>query len=690
MHELSIHVLLVEDNPGDARLVRAMLQDASDNVMSTSTFNLVHTGQLQETLDLLRETAFDVILLDLGLPDSQGIETLYRIKDAVPNVPVVIMSGLSDGAVALEAVRQGVQDYLVKGHIDEYSLSRAIHYAIERSLAQARLVHLNRVLRAIRNVNQLIVHERQRDRLVQQTCDLLVNTRGFDGAWIVLTDQLPEHLLAAHAGVPDDAFAALVEQLKRGELPGCAQRAQSEGGITLTQDLARTCTECPLAPTYADRVALTIGLSHQEQHYGYLGLSAPPQFVSSEEERQLLLEIAGDIAFALHNIETEHQRRQANALQKEWAARWKTTFDAVSDSICVLDPEWTILQCNQVTSEIFGMSAEAMVGHKCYEFVHHTADPIPNCPVRRMKATQKREIELLELGDRWVQITADPILDAEGAVTGIVHIIRDITYLKHVQDELQRYSEQLEEKVAERTRELEQVQEQLVKQERLATLGHLATGLAHEMRNPLGAIKNAAYLLNMVLESPETEVQAALDVLNLEVDAAKKIVNNLLDFSSSNPPTYQYIDVNQTVRQALERAPLKSDIDTELVLSDNLPLLLADPRQIDQALDCLLLNAVQAMASLSGDREAHPRLSLSTRAAESGWIEIEVRDTGVGIPSENLERIFEPLFTTRARGLGLGLAHVRKIVEAHGGRVSVASQVGQGAAFTLHLPVKNE
>jgi PAS domain S-box-containing protein len=690
MDEQSIRVLLIEDNPGDTHLVRAMLQDASRHEWSTGTFSLECAERLQAALVLLRETAFDVILLDLDLPDSQGIATFHHIRATCLDTPVVIMSGLSAGSVALEAVRQGAQDYLVKGHTDEYSLSRAIHYAIERALVQDKLAHLNRVLRAIRNINQLIIHERQPERLIQQACNLLVSVQGYRGVWIILAHSGLEHPLAAQAGLPDDAFAALVAQFEHGELPACVQSIRPDNRVTLFQPLESVCAGCSFFPSGVSEATVTAGLFFQEQCYGYLRLTAPSQFLCGEEEQQLLREIAGDIGFALHSIALETQREQADALQKEWAMRWKTTFDAVSDSICVLDADRTVLQCNQITAEMLGAPVEALVGCKCDALVYRPAESNPNCPLGRMEETKHREIELLQLGDRWVQITVDPIFDAQGNLSSIVHIIRDITYLKQIQNALQHDSEQLEAKVAERTRELEQAQEQLVRQERLATLGHLASGLAHELRNPLGAIKNAVYLLTMILESPEDDIQTALEVLNLEVDTAKIIVNNLLDFSSLSLPVFQYIDVNRTVRQALERAPLPPALETALRLSDDLPLIMVDPRQINQALDCLLLNAVQAMTAPAREGDTCGRLSIVTRAVENTWIEIEVRDTGVGIPPENVERIFEPLFTTRARGLGLGLAAVRKIVDAHNGRISVESQVRQGTTFTLHLPIKEQ
>ena len=688
MNESMISVLMVEDNPGDVRLVQVMLQEASDSVLNPFTFALVHAGQLQEAVKLLTDTSFDVILLDLGLPDSQGLDTLSRIKQVAPLVPVIVTSGMSDIAVSRQAMQQGAQDYLVKGHVDAYSLSRAIPYAIERAQVRAHIEHLNRVLHAIRNVNQLIVQENDRERLSQRTCDLLVETRGFNGAWIVLLDELPEHITAAQVGFEAAAFATLVRRFREGGLPACCpMKAQDE--ILFVSDPRAVCQDCPLTYLQPNVSVITARLSHQGKDYGFLSVSVPAQFADSAEEMQVLQETAGDIGFALYSIETERQRQQAEAALQESMQRWEITFDAVADSVCVLDADWTVLQCNRASNEIFRTTNQAMVGRKCYELVHRTAEPLPKCPVHRMKETKQREIELLQEDNRWVQVTADPILDAEGNLTGIVHIVRDITYLKNVQEALQRYSEQLEDKVAARTHELEQAQAQLVQQERLATLGHLATALAHEMRNPLGAIKNAAYLLNMVLETPEADVQTALDVLNLEVDTAKKVVNNLLDFSNSTSPAYQYIDVNQMVRLALERAPLTPNIDVELALSADLPLLLADPRQIDQALDCLLLNAAQAMAPLGSNRDHRAHLGLATRS-ENEWIAIEIRDSGVGIPPENLERIFEPLFTTRAKGLGLGLASVRKIVTAHNGRVSVESQVEQGATFTLYLPVKNE
>jgi signal transduction histidine kinase len=246
------------------------------------------------------------------------------------------------------------------------------------------------------------------------------------------------------------------------------------------------------------------------------------------------------------------------------------------------------------------------------------------------------------------------------------------------EETLKEYSERLEEKVKERTRELLEAQEQLVRREKLAILGQLAGGVGHELRNPLGVISNASYFLKLTLPSADTTTKEYLEILASEVRNAEKIISDLLDLSLVRPAEKEGIAASELVAQAEERQPPPKNVRVKILIGSGLPPAYADPRQIVQVLVNLITNAYQAMPEGGS-------LTLSAQAGKD-TVAISVADTGCGIPPENLTKIFDPLFTTRTRGIGLGLAISKNLAEANGGRIEVKSKPGKGSTFTLSLP----
>jgi signal transduction histidine kinase len=248
---------------------------------------------------------------------------------------------------------------------------------------------------------------------------------------------------------------------------------------------------------------------------------------------------------------------------------------------------------------------------------------------------------------------------------------------------LKAYSEQLEEMVEERTRELREAQEQLVRQEKLAVLGQLAGGVAHELRNPLGVIKNAAYFLKMAVETSDPEIKETLTILGRQIRKADQIIEGLLDFARTKDPVRSEVDVNTLVREVLSDNPGRDDAQIEFVshLDESLPTIQADPDQLERVFDNLIRNAIQAMPEGG-------QLVVRSTVAGSNGVAISFTDTGPGIPSENLEKVFDPLFTTKTKGIGLGLALVKNLVEANEGVVEVQSKVGAGSTFMVRLPLE--
>lgn len=247
--------------------------------------------------------------------------------------------------------------------------------------------------------------------------------------------------------------------------------------------------------------------------------------------------------------------------------------------------------------------------------------------------------------------------------------------------------QRLEDKVAARTKELNQTlerlqdaQESLVRREKLALVGHLASGVGHELRNPLGVMSNAVFYLEMVLGSAPEDVREYLGILRQQIALSGKIVNDLLDFSRINPAQRQNITVKSIAAAQLDRlAPLEG-IRVEQEFPETLPLVHVDPVHAGQVVMNLLTNAVQAMGDKGGT------LKLRARLNGHDGVLLEITDTGPGVAPENLERIFEPLFTTKARGIGLGLAVSKSLAQANGGNLAVTSEPGSGATFIFTMP----
>jgi signal transduction histidine kinase len=246
----------------------------------------------------------------------------------------------------------------------------------------------------------------------------------------------------------------------------------------------------------------------------------------------------------------------------------------------------------------------------------------------------------------------------------------------------------LERRIEERTSDLKSAvmqlrdaQDELLRKEKLATIGQLASSVGHELRNPLGVMSNAAYIIERSLESQNpAKAQEYLKVLNAQIRLSERIVTDLLDSARSPSPQRRLVDVRSLVREQLQRVTVPKNIRLDVAMDQKISPVHVDPDQIGQILVNLLTNATQAMVGKPGV------LSVYAHNGD-GRVRIEVRDTGPGVPDDIVDKIFEPLFTTKARGIGLGLSVSRSLALANSGTLLVANHPEGGAVFTLDLPV---
>ncbi len=250
---------------------------------------------------------------------------------------------------------------------------------------------------------------------------------------------------------------------------------------------------------------------------------------------------------------------------------------------------------------------------------------------------------------------ASVYFNENGESIGVFAIVHDITELKHLQEDL-------------------------IKSEKFNVIGQLASAVGHELRNPLGVIKNSVYYLNMILKDDADEkIFKHLKILDKKVNSANNIINDLLDITRTKVPTLELTDLNKTVRNALSNITIPENITLNIKLA-KIPKSMFDREQIQRVIQNLIMNAIQAMTEGG-------KLTIQTTKHENN-VKLIVKDTGVGIPKKDIDKLFTPLFTTKAKGIGLGLVICKQLVEGHKGTITVKSKVGEGSEFIVELPIQ--
>jgi PAS domain S-box-containing protein len=298
--------------------------------------------------------------------------------------------------------------------------------------AEERLEHLNRVLRSIRNVNQLIVREKDRTRLLKAACENLVQTRGYFNAWIALLDETGQVRATAESGL-GKGFLPMADLLKKGVMTGCGNKALSQAGVVVTTHPHTACTDCPLSDTYRGRGAMTVRLEHSGKICGLLSASIPRQFLEDQDELFLFHDVARDLALALHGIEVEEKRKQAEEALRESEAQKKAILDASIDRIRLSDTNMRIIWANETYNKQLNIAPEDMVGKICYEVFVGRDRPCPECPTQKALKSGNTEHAILVRSlsgneeNRYLDSYAVPMKDESGRIGHILQVTRDIT-----------------------------------------------------------------------------------------------------------------------------------------------------------------------------------------------------------------------------------------------------------------------
>ena len=435
--------------------------------------------------------------------------------------------------------------------------------------------------------------------------------------------------------------------------------------------------------------------------------------------------IAGDgtrlgAVCTFHDI-TSRKRQELALRASEW--QQAAILDHIPFATWLKDREGRYIAVNEAFTAISRIDRADAVGRGDNELWDRDRAALFSRGDADVMATERPLREEQNLSEEPFKIVAEilksPLYDPDGVLVGTIGLARDVTAEREAERALLEANEQLEMRVEERTRELERVQESLVRQERLAALGQLAGGVAHQMRNPLAAITSASYVLrrHVTVES-SADAKLALEIIFEEARHANDIITGLLDYTRTRAAIVRESDVATIVERALGKARSNKSIRLHLSIPAELRVVV-DVEQVTSALTNLIDNSFDAMSSggllsivadlhvlpspksfenypsldsshslRSGDNAVTPPPRSPDPATPSRFVHVVISDTGAGIPPERRADLFSPLFTTKPLGLGLGLVTARTLIERQGGGLEyVPSEPNaRGTTFLVRLP----
>jgi len=390
-----------------------------------------------------------------------------------------------------------------------------------------------------------------------------------------------------------------------------------------------------------------------------------------------------------------YEERRLQAQRDELTA----IINDIRDGIAVIDRNFKIIKANKTLLDNMGYTEGEVVGRFCYE-VFHLSDhpcraPYHPCPLQEARELNKpvHAIHIhttLEGEERIIDLTIHPTMSPSGEVNRFVEITRDITERYRVQEEI---TQRLEKAVEERTEQLEMTHRKLIQQDKMTSLGKLSASVVHELNNPLTGILTFNRLIQRIISekslTPDTikEIEDHLQLMEKETHRCSKIVSNLLAFARQSKMEPEEANLNQIIEQVLTLNAHNLALNNIKVLTDldqTIPLVFGDVDQLQQVFMNLIFNAVDSM-----EENERKRLILTTGYDRiEDMIMVRIRDSGSGISEEHLPEIFEPFYTTKpaGQGLGLGLSVVFGVVKEHRGQIDVDRTGPEGTTFLIRLP----
>jgi signal transduction histidine kinase/DNA-binding NarL/FixJ family response regulator len=700
-------ILLIEENPADVRLVRELLIDVGE-----SLYDLVDVGLLSDGIRHLKDNGCDIVLLDFSLPDGMGIDMVTRLQSAVPEAPIVVLTGVDDDQMALDAMRAGAQDFLIKGSFDGPLLARALRYAIERKRAQQALARFQDQA-ALSSIAMTVSQSLQLDKLLEIVVAKVLEVAGCEMGHIRLRHPATgEMTLAAHQGLSPEHIDALMRlQRPAGKLA----HVLKTGEIIVARGSQPVAVSGRMEKG-AERLMVWIPLKAKGQVIGVLVAATAQRENFTERDLELLTAIGNVIGVGVENArlftETRRQLERIEALRDIGVAT-ASSLNLSRVLKILLEKITVMLPYSAVAIWLFDKASGELLATASWNLDDREWKASSGKGSRGLASAVFKKKSPIAIRDflsdprttrpdmfrrqGLVSYLGLPMI-ANGEGVGVLSIYTKFEY-EFSADEIRFlaalsnqaamaiYNSQLYERLSKQASDLERSNK--VKDEFLSVM-------SHEFRTPLNVILGYCGLMkdqSLGTISPEQEL--ALDKIHDRSSDLLGMLSGILEVARIEtedvPVSCERFDLNDfidNVRSAY-RAKAKSAVELEWRAPSKGTAVTTDQQKLRLILEQLLTNAMQFT-------ESGKITIAASRGADEGHVSLSVSDTGIGIPAESHDVIFEKFTqldssTTRAHeGIGLGLYLVRKFVDLLGGNVKVESEPGVGSRFEVTVPSRSD
>ncbi|GBD92571.1 sporulation kinase E [bacterium BMS3Abin05] len=594
-------ILIVEDYPDQIELIQRAFQK-----QKSLDFEVEFAFTGEDCIRKYSSETFDALILDYKLPDYSGLEIFQKLKQIGISVPVIIVTGQGDERVAVQAMKEGASDYIVKDLGYMNSLPKTVKNTINTYRLKEKLREKEEFLeKLVNNVDDIIfsIDMNYRFTYINQT----IRELGYDPAELI-----------------GNSFLMLLPE------------------FTDTQKVSE-CLQNPVEKNYE----LQFKAKNGKIQYMLISFSH-----LKDKKEKLILGIAKNIT----------EKKKLEEMIQESKNKLQTLFDSITDYITVVDKNYEIVMANRMVAKSVGEPPEKIIGKKCYEVYAEESEPCVDCVLQKTVQSNRPEFLEKKIGEKVFQFWSYPMFDLKGRLPYVIEYAKDVTRQKRLE-------------------------KKLIQSEKLATIGLLASGVAHELRNPLNIIETARYYLSEILPNENDDAKNKLMIIKRSVTRASNIINNLLEFSRHSSKDKERIDVNYLIDKTLSliEKDLYANNISVIKNYENVPMTYFNVDSLKQVFLNIIINAIQAMPDGG-------QLFILTDKTPEGRLRIQFTDSGQGISDENLNQIFAPFFTTKevGKGTGLGMYVSHSIIHGEGGEISVKSQLGRGTTFTIEVPIVEE
>jgi PAS domain S-box-containing protein len=650
-----IRIILVEADPTSAQDIQSRLQHVSYDVVAT-------TATVSDVIERANDLQPDIILMDIRMKgERDNIEAAREIKKR-HNVPIIFIAPDTDIGTVRKAIAAEPDGFLIEP-LDEHELFAAIEVAIHKHQKEQDALASERRIRELTDALPEVVYETDARGAFAFVNAMCLHMFGYT------KEELQAGMTVFDVLVPEDrdrGRSVFRQRMNAQQLGWVEYTGLRKDGSTFSISLRAVPIRKDGAPVGVRGIIVDSTARKQAEKALKTAHNGLEQRVHA---RTYELDATNKELFSTN------ERLRAALLYA------RSLIEASLDPLVTINAQGTITDVNKATEDVTGRSRNDLIGS---DFSDYFTEPAKADAGYKLVFTdgfvRDYPLALRHTSGRITEVLYNATLfrNETGEIQGVFAAARDVTERKRAEDELQRYSEHLEELVQERTSQLKDA-------ERMAGIGETAAMIGHDLRNPLQGLRYMIDLEKMREERITADkrgvddwekVAELFDKIGDAIFYMDKIVGDLQDYARPLRPEREAVAVSVLISDVLHSLPHAEDVKIVTELSDF--TVNADPHLLHRVFANLILNAQQAMPKGG-------TLTVSASTAD-GSIAVSVHDTGVGIPADMRDKLFSPLTTGKAKGTGLGLAVAKRIVEAHSGTIAFESKEGKGTTFTVTLP----